>query len=137
MPWLRAMLPPSPLPPTRSRARPAMSARSRSSAKLAPSKAGPAAASPRTRRSGCRRCANSGKQPKPRWPAGPHAADLLRLLAAVLRREAGLADLVGADHESGQRGRRIRRDVQLVGLERVHGEDVAVRLVARRRADAT
>ena len=37
---------------------------------------------------------------------------------------------VGVDHEAGQRRRRIGRDIQLVGLERVHREDVAVRLVA-------
>src|SRR5213082_3251657 len=61
---------------------------------------------------------------------------LLRGGPAVLRREARLRDLAAVGHEAGNRGGRVGRQLELVGLEGVDGEDVAVRLVAFGRTRA-
>src|SRR5690606_1002380 len=71
-------------------------------------------------------------------PALPRRADsprpALLLLPPVLADQRPLADRVRVDHEPDQRRARSIRDVELVDLQRVDREHVAMRLVARRRA---
>src|SRR5438552_14150246 len=51
-----------------------------------------------------------------------------RSLPPVLRREARRRELVRVDIEADHRRGAVRRHVELVGLQRIDGEDVAVRL---------
>src|SRR5438046_4111497 len=65
----------------------------------------------------------------------PHTNGLRQLPSASVRcREARLAELVRIEHETDQRAARAFVRVDLVDLERVHGEDVAMRLLALGRA---
>ena len=54
--------------------------------------------------------------------------------AAVPRRESRPRQRICVDHVADQRGTRIRRQLKLVDLHRIHREVVMMRLVARRRA---
>src|SRR6266571_1645001 len=58
-------------------------------------------------------------------------------LPPIGRGEARLAELVSVEHETDQRAARLGVGVDLVDLERVYGEDVAMRLVALGRARST
>src|SRR4051812_17573297 len=60
----------------------------------------------------------------------PRVVRLLRLRPPVLRGEARRTDLVRVRHETRDGGCRIRRQFELVRLECIHGEHVAMRLVA-------
>src|SRR5947208_1535779 len=58
------------------------------------------------------------------------------LLPAIRRREARLVQLVRVEHESDHGSARIFVGIDLVHLERIDGEDVAMRLVTLRRTRA-
>src|SRR5688572_15792127 len=73
----------------------------------------------------------------PESAAGPISANhtggtpLLRLRPTVGGGEAGLGQCVGVDHVAGERRGGVGGNLEPFDLQGVHGEDVAVRLVAR------
>jgi hypothetical protein len=69
-------------------------------------------------------------------PAKPGAYFIELFGTAIFCGKAGFTQTVRIDHVAGERSGGICGDIELFGLERVNGENVAMRLVALRRACA-